>query len=170
MGPLTTVLHPTDFAKHSEYALELACALARDRDARLIVLYAVPGSSPATGGDDGSALRRAEGGEQDLKSYREEMRNKLEHLPLPGLRVRPERLLKEGDPAAVILDVAAETGCDLIVMGTHGWKGEARKLMGSVAEEVMQEAPCPVVTVKVPLPKPPSEDWLGPAEEAGVIL
>jgi nucleotide-binding universal stress UspA family protein len=168
MGPLTTVLHPTDFAKHSECALELACALARDRNARLIVLYAVPGSSPATGGDDGSALRRAEGGEQDLKSYREEMRNKLEHLPLPGLRVRPERLLKEGEPVAVILAAAEETGCDLVVMGTHGREGE--KLMGSVAEEVMQKAPCPVVAVKVPLPKLPPEDWLSPSEEVGVIL
>src|SRR5947207_2267331 len=82
-------------------------------------------------------------------------RIELEHLPLPGLRVRPERLLKEGDPATAILAAAEETGCDLIVMGTHGWKGEVRKLMGSVAEEVMQKAPCPVVAVKVPLPKPP---------------
>jgi nucleotide-binding universal stress UspA family protein len=159
-----------DFSKHSQYAQELACALARERDARLIVLYAVPSSSPVAGGDDVSALRRAECREKDLKSYRDEMRNKLECLPLPGLRVRPELLLKEGDPTGAILAAAEDTCCDLIVMGTHGWKGEARKLMGSVAEEVMRKARCPVVTVKVPLPERPSDDWLSPAAEAGVIL
>jgi nucleotide-binding universal stress UspA family protein len=98
------------------------------------------------------------------------MRNKLEHLPLPGLRVRPELLLKEGDPAGAILTAAEDTCCDVIVMGTHGWKGEARKLMGSVAEEVMREARCPVVAVKVPPAERPPDDWLSPAEEAGVIL
>jgi nucleotide-binding universal stress UspA family protein len=44
--------------------------------------------------------------------------------------------------------VAKETGCDLIVMGTHGRTGLGRLLMGSVAETVLRKAPCPVLTVK----------------------
>jgi hypothetical protein len=48
--------------------------------------------------------------------------------------------------------VAQETSADLIVVGTHGRTGLARVLMGSVAEEVVRKAPCPVVAVKVPLP------------------
>jgi nucleotide-binding universal stress UspA family protein len=44
--------------------------------------------------------------------------------------------------------VAEEGGCDLIVMGTHGRTGLRRLVMGSVAEEVLREAPCPVLSVK----------------------
>jgi nucleotide-binding universal stress UspA family protein len=48
--------------------------------------------------------------------------------------------------------VAQETGCNLIVMGTHGRTGLGRLLMGSVAEKVVREAPCLVLTAKAPLP------------------
>ena len=51
--------------------------------------------------------------------------------------------VQDGDPATEILGVAREAQCDLIAMGT---------LMGSVAEQVVRKAPCPVLTVKVPLP------------------
>jgi nucleotide-binding universal stress UspA family protein len=46
--------------------------------------------------------------------------------------------------------VAAEVGCDLIVLGTHGRTGLGRMLLGSVAEQVVRRAACPVLTVKVP--------------------
>jgi nucleotide-binding universal stress UspA family protein len=55
-----------------------------------------------------------------------------------------------GDPIAAILEVAAATGCDLIVMGTHGRTGVTRLVMGSVAEHVSRAARCPVLTVKDP--------------------
>jgi hypothetical protein len=48
----------------------------------------------------------------------------------------------------VIVSVAADTGCDLIVMGTHGRQGVSRVLMGSVAEHVIRNAPCPVLTTR----------------------
>ena len=51
----------------------------------------------------------------------------------------------------MILNVAQETGAGLIVMGTHGRTGLERLLMGSVAEQVVRKAPCPVLTVKTPL-------------------
>jgi nucleotide-binding universal stress UspA family protein len=66
--------------------------------------------------------------------------------------VKIEHRLAEGDPAREILRVARETGCDLIVMGTHGWTGLGRLLMGSVAEQVVRKATCPVLTVKTPIP------------------
>ena len=53
----------------------------------------------------------------------------------------------------------AEAHTDLIVMGTHGRTGMGRLLMGSVAEQVVRQAPCPVVTVKAPLP--PAEPGSG---------
>ena len=49
-----------------------------------------------------------------------------------------------GDPATVI----AETSADVVILGTHGRTGLTRLVMGSVAEEVLRRAPCPVLTVR----------------------
>ena len=47
--------------------------------------------------------------------------------------------------------MANQSRCDLIVMGSHGRSGLGRLLMGSVAEAVLRKAPCPVLTVRVPI-------------------
>ena len=52
--------------------------------------------------------------------------------------------------ADAIVSHAADTGADLIVIGTHGRKGVSRLLLGSVAERVVRAAPCPVLTVHHP--------------------
>src|SRR5262249_5967272 len=84
----------------------------------------------------------------------EDPRGKLEELlrlaqaSAPGLQA--DYRVEEGDAAARIVGAAQETRCDLIVMGTHGRTGLGRALMGSVAEQVLRTAPCPVVTVKAP--------------------
>jgi nucleotide-binding universal stress UspA family protein len=61
----------------------------------------------------------------------------------------------------VIVDTARDHGCDLIVMGTHGRSGVSRLVLGSVAEEVLRKAPCPVLAVKAPAaaaePAPPDK-------------
>jgi nucleotide-binding universal stress UspA family protein len=120
MKSIPTSLHPTDFSSHCEYARELACALARDRQARLVLLHVVPPPTAVTDGADPGARRRAECAQEELKGYREEMWQKLQELPLPGLPVQAERLLAEGDVAKAILRMAQDTSCELIVMGTHG--------------------------------------------------
>lgn len=61
---------------------------------------------------------------------------------------RPEALLREGRPARAILDAAREAGADLIVIGTHSRGGIERLILGSTAEAVLREAPCPVLTVQ----------------------
>ena len=53
-----------------------------------------------------------------------------------------------GQPAEVIVKMAADLGCDLIVMGTHGRSGIAGLVMGSVASRVLHLATCPVLLVK----------------------
>jgi nucleotide-binding universal stress UspA family protein len=65
--------------------------------------------------------------------------------------------VEEGDAAAGIVGAARATGCDLIVMGTHGRTGLERVVIGSVAENVLRTAPCPVMTVKTPRPSDPFE-------------
>ena len=54
-----------------------------------------------------------------------------------------------GEPDAVILRVAEQLRCDLIVIGTHGRKGFERLMIGSVAERVVRQSSCPVLTVQV---------------------
>ena len=166
MKRIKNILHPTDFSQPCATALEIASSLARDHDARLLLLHVVPRVAPMTEGGDRLALRRAESQEQDQKSYQESMRGKLQQLPLPGLDVPTERLFVEGPVVAEILRAARDRSCDVIVMGTHGWTDEARRLLGSVAEAVSQQAPCPVVMVKAPLEVP--EPTGHTPEEAGV--
>jgi nucleotide-binding universal stress UspA family protein len=55
-----------------------------------------------------------------------------------------------GPPAEVINEVAARIGADVIVMVTHGRRGLARLIEGSIAEKVMRAAPCPVLAVRAP--------------------
>jgi universal stress protein A len=131
--PIRTIVHPTDFSDRSESALSLAWSLARDHGAQLVVLHViVPTEDPW------------------LQQDAAEVREKLNQLPMPGAEVRVERRLTEGTPASEILRVAAETSADLIVLGTHGRTGLARALLGSVAEQVVRKASCPVLTVKMP--------------------
>ena len=57
-------------------------------------------------------------------------------------------VLRTGRPAVQIIDAAAELAVHLLVMATHGRTGVSRLLLGSVAESVIRESPCPVLTVR----------------------
>jgi nucleotide-binding universal stress UspA family protein len=148
MIALKTILHPTDFSEPSRYALELACAFARDQAARVLLLHVLPRPASATGRD--APAFKEQHAQEDLQAYQEEMAALLEKVrgQAPGAPLEP--LLKEGPIAEVIARTAAETPCDLIVMGTHGRSRMHQAMMGSVAAAVTRNAPCPVVTVKVP--------------------
>src|SRR5262245_5711295 len=143
MLAMKTILHPTDFSERSEFAFRLAYALARDHGARLMVLHVV---SPAVLYGEGMVVLPPE-------SYQQEAETKLRQLPTHDPKVSVVHKVAEGDPTREILRVAQEAKCDLIVMGTHGWTGLGRILMGSVAEGVVRKAPCPVLTVKMPVPQ-----------------
>jgi nucleotide-binding universal stress UspA family protein len=67
--------------------------------------------------------------------------------------VRVERVFREGPSTDVILEAADEYEADVIVMGTHGRTGFRRLVLGSVTEEVLRKARCPVLTVKAPVDK-----------------
>jgi nucleotide-binding universal stress UspA family protein len=142
--PIQTILHATDFSERSEPAFRLACALARDYGARLLVLHVIPPPVLAAGGDP-----VAEGIIEDFQS---KMMEKLTQLRPADSKVRVEHRLFAGDPVTEILRAAREATATMIVMGTHGATGLKRVLMGSVAEGVARLAPCSVVIVKTPLP------------------
>jgi nucleotide-binding universal stress UspA family protein len=141
MAPLHTILHPTDFSPRSEFALQLACALTRDYGARLIVLHV---ATPPP-------LVYGEGLLIDSQEAFQDAKERLARLQLPDDNVRAERRFESGDPATEILRVADEIHADLIVVGTHGRSGVGRLLMGSTAEQIVRQAPCPVLTLKMPM-------------------
>jgi nucleotide-binding universal stress UspA family protein len=145
MLPIHTILHPTDFSEHSEYAFRLACSLARDHNAHLLVMHVWTAPTAVVFGEVVPDL-----GAED--SYREAAEELHRRRPADS-EVDVSYRLVEGDPAASILQIAKETCADLIVMGTHGRRGLRRLLMGSVAERVVRGAVCPVVTVKNPFPE-----------------
>jgi len=148
MKPINTILHPTDFSDFSQAALEVACTLARAADARLVLLHTVPHTAFTLSQGKLADFQKSVHREEDHAGYREEMRKKLQELPVK--QVRTERLLQEGDVSQEILRTAAAISSDLIVMGTHGRNRQVGRAMGSVAEAVMNQAPCPVILVKLP--------------------
>ena len=148
MLAIHTIVHPTDFSEQSEHAFRLACSLARDYGARLIIVHVA--EAPIIAYGEGVVPPNPE-------ELRAAAREQLEQFQAPYANVRVERRLEEGDAAGEILRVAEEVHADLIVMGTHGRTGLERLLMGSVAEKVVRGAVCPVVTTKVPFPETVTE-------------
>jgi nucleotide-binding universal stress UspA family protein len=140
MLPIRTILYPTDFSETAECAFPLACALARDYGARLIVLHVYP---PPLGHDQVLALR-------DPEEYEKQFWTALYGFKTDDPKVAIEYELAEGEAASEILCVAQNSYCDLIVMATQGRTGVPRFFLGSVAEKVVREAACPVLTVKMP--------------------
>jgi nucleotide-binding universal stress UspA family protein len=88
-------------------------------------------------------------------------REELQQFQVPDPNVPVDYRLEEGEPVSEILAVANQTSADLIVMGTHGRTGLGWLLMGSVAEQVVRQAPCPVLTVRTPFHEAaPAVEWL----------
>jgi len=140
---IRTILHPTNFSAHSRSALALACALSRDYGAKLVVFHAL--EVPVVYAGEGIMLPAM------TEEYRAEAEEHLRQLKIPPSTIKPERLLAEGEAATEILRVCEDVGADIIVMGTHGRTGIERFLMGSVSEDVVRRAKCPVVTISKPL-------------------
>ena len=139
---IRTILLPTDFSEAAEAAFHLACSLARDHGSPLILLHAI--TPPTLAYTEGVMLPPTE----DIK---DEIWAKMDSIVPPDASIDVERHVVEGDPAFEILRLAKESNADMVVMGTHGRRGLTRLLMGSVAEEVVRKAVCPVLTVKVPM-------------------
>jgi nucleotide-binding universal stress UspA family protein len=143
MAKFHTILHPTDFSPGSAAAFAAACDLARDYDARLVVLHAFGPMVPI--GDEGVLISN------NIDELRAIARQELDAVRPTNPTVRVERVVREGPSTQVILEAAREFAADLIVIGTHGRTGFRRLLLGSVTEEVLRKAPCPVLTVKAPV-------------------
>ena len=142
MLAVKTILHPTDFSSLAEYGFLGACVLANDYKARLILLHVMAPSGSPLPGPVPNPLTSAES--------QESLKWKFAWPLPPDRNIEVEQRVAEGDAVEEILRLAQAIPCDLIVMGTHGRTGLERLLMGSVAEQVLRKAACPVLTIKMP--------------------
>ena len=153
MIDLTHILVPVDFSPCSRSALEYAARIAAESDATLEILHVY--EPPHYIGDvmvqipERSAITVQEYIRQQSESLLNELLDGAEGLD--GLTTT--RTMRAGVPHAAIVAQARASGADLIVVGTHGRSGLSHLLMGSVAEKVLRQAPCPVLVVRDEYPK-----------------
>jgi nucleotide-binding universal stress UspA family protein len=137
MPRFNTILCPIAFDANSIAALRIASEITEERDSTLHLLHVVtlvPGSDITLSYD-----------QMELKA-----RARLERLARErlGNGIRYDIHVAVGDPAKETIRTADQLGANLIVMATHGRKGLRRLILGSVAEKVIRDAPCPVLSVK----------------------
>ncbi len=153
---LTRILAPTDFSRFSGFALEWAAYLAHVLKAELTLLHVIPEEQVRIVEEiigEGSVVRIPKGlRENVLQERQKELKAQLEMVVSSDLKqsLKIEEVICIGNPYLEIVKAAKEKGADLIVLGTHGRTGLAHVLIGSVAEKVVHNAPCPVLTIKHP--------------------
>jgi nucleotide-binding universal stress UspA family protein len=144
MNTIHKILVPTDFSAHADEAFRLACVLARATGAVVIVFHVA--SPPAVVTEGGTLL--AEPGKRDQANLWDRFQ-RLRSLD-PQVRVEHQVIVADRPRASHVLDILDRLQCDLIVMGTHGQSWLKHLLFGSVTEEVVRQARCPVMVVKAP--------------------
>ena len=127
-----------DFSAHSWAALVRAADLARRLDAQLTLVHVIP---PALDARLLGADRVLDASSDRTLGKLDEWRGAAERAVGRAVRAR----FFTGSPIAELVRFAA--GLDLLVVGTRGPTGLGRLLLGSVAERVARDAPCPVMVV-----------------------
>ncbi|MGC8602068.1 MAG: universal stress protein [Desulfomonilaceae bacterium] len=141
------ILFCTDFSENSIPARNYAIGLAKAFNSSLAILHVVnssrlgyPAFEAGVPFDIQSMLLNIEQSVNDAFSkFLSEFQGQLTEVTTT---------YKVGSPVAEIVRFAEENGVDLTVMGTHGWTGFNRLILGSTAENVIRIVNCPVLTVK----------------------
>jgi nucleotide-binding universal stress UspA family protein len=144
MKQVQKILFPIDFASHFETLVPWVATFADKFGATVCVLFVAQDLS------NFSAFYVPHGNiqsfqEEALSSARKRMAAAVEEFfkKFPKLETRVDL----GAPAAKILEVAKIEKVDLIIMGAHGRKGLDKAIFGSVADKVVRDAHCPVLTI-----------------------
>jgi nucleotide-binding universal stress UspA family protein len=137
----------TDGSDTAREAVRQATDLARELGAGLQVVSAY---EPVPAGRLREEAQQAPADVQWMVGPREEVDAILEEVAADAgaAGVPAEVHARQGDPADAILDVAEETGADLIVVGNKGMTGAKRFLLGSVPNKVSHHAPCSVLIIR----------------------
>jgi nucleotide-binding universal stress UspA family protein len=138
------VLCPTDFSAFAAQTFAHAVAIATWYEAALTVLHVLPDAMTL------SSELAYMGNPMLLEpGLNEAVESELASLVAPARRagLHADGEVRQGKPAGEIVRAAQDLRADLIVMGTHGRSGFQRWVLGSVAEKVLRQAPCPVLTI-----------------------
>ncbi|BDG09576.1 hypothetical protein AMPC_26890 [Anaeromyxobacter paludicola] len=163
--PLQRILVATDLSPASVTAFERALELATRYGARLLVAHAYQDHHLPQAG-----FACTETWDEWDRGFREDARKRLAPLVRRAWEagLEADALLLPGFPDEALVEAARAQDADLLVVGTHGRRGPARLLLGSVAARVVATAPCPVLVVRPAGPAASDRAGRPPAaEEAG---
>ena len=128
---LDNILVATDFSSASKMALLYALSMARRHGSKLFIVHV------SSSQFEGTVMDAWRAGETEI----------TDHVIAGRLTgVRHELLVKSGDVWTVLSQLIDEYGIDLVVLGTRGRTGVWKLLLGSVAQRIFRQAPCPVLT------------------------
>jgi nucleotide-binding universal stress UspA family protein len=144
MADFRRILVPTDFTESSEKAIEWAISLAQRLGSKVTLMHAY--EIPIVGFPDGALVATAEIAARIADASRGSLEASVNRRQ--GRNVEVDAILREGVAWEEISRVADEIDADVIVVGTHGRRGLARALIGSVAEKVVRTAHRPVVLIR----------------------
>ena len=144
---LDRILVPTDFSDESRAAIVCGVAFVEDFGASLHLLHVLDAITAADPLDLPLPTRQEIEQRAEANAWAE-LRSLL--APQEQSRVRAVLALEWGTPSVEILRYAKTHAIDLIAMATHGRRGVQHLLIGSIAEEVVRNAPCSVLTVRHP--------------------
>jgi nucleotide-binding universal stress UspA family protein len=142
------ILVPIDFSTYAEQALDYAITLGKQLQARVTLLHVI--QPPLVAGADMGAWPSQTYIEELEAAITSDLEGYLARVTTAGLQ--GEMVVVHGTPFQEIINTAKARQVDLIVMGTHGRTGLTHVLLGSVAERVVRQAPCPVLVVRQPAP------------------
>jgi len=141
---IKTILVPIDFSDCAKKALQYALPLAKEHEAAITLVHVIATPSYPIGEFGGLEYATLQADTSDL------IDKKLNELAVDEAagEVPVDAVVRTGSPAAEIIDVARKLPADVIVISTHGRTGLKHVLLGSVAEQVVRHAPCPVLVVR----------------------
>jgi nucleotide-binding universal stress UspA family protein len=155
MALFERILWPTDFSDPSYAALETACELARHHSAQLALAHVIA-PIPVAGAEEVPLTSSVIASPVDAAEYQRQM-EKIASRSLKTLsakrvpaELKPRMIVAYGHAVEQLMAVVEEARIDLIVMATKGSSGIKGLFFGSVADQLVKRAPCPVLTVRAP--------------------
>lgn len=153
MLEIRSILAPTDFSHHAESAIRYVVGLAERLGATLHLIHVLPDIVPTAPDLVAGAPDLMVAPALPPDYYRDTEAESLEALgrvldPSWGAVPSVETAVLRGDPVGEVVDYATEKAIDLIVVSTHARWGLGHMLLGSIAERMVREAPCPVLTIR----------------------
>ena len=136
MAMIKKILVPTDYSDVSSKGVRYARELAKEIGAELVIINIVTL-------DESNLINKRE-----MEEHRRQLDDFVAtHVAEAGSDLKIRKVVEVGQPDTTLAHWADNEGIDLIIMSSHGRSGLSRVVMGSVTEQTLRKAPCPVLVV-----------------------